>query len=468
MIFKDLCIMSSKDRELFYKVAEGISDIFYVLDYHWKFIYLNQEAERYFLVQREAVIGKCIWDVFPQAVHTILYEAVHKAKGSEEKLRFDAPSFSELDVWQAYTIYPGKDYIIILIKDITKRKEEQRLSEEFFMRVFNTGLSMMTIKTLNGRFVDVNKSWLRNTGYHKEEVIGKQESDLDIWASPETRENINHLLQQGPIYNYEVEFKTKEGSNRIGLLSMEEVEIGAVKYYLEAITDVTKQKELEKEMAKLDSLNMIGQMAAGISHEFRNPITTVRGFIQMLSDRKELANIREYFDIIIEEIDRANSIISELLTLSKNKTLNLRRDNINICLNKLFPMIQATAFNDDKDAYLELSDVPDICMDESEIRQLILNLTRNAIEASPSDGKVWISTYQEGNEVVLAIRDEGSGMDPEILSQIGTPFFTTKSDGTGMGLVICYRIAERHNAKIIIDTGAKGTTFLIKFKAIPE
>jgi signal transduction histidine kinase len=111
-------------------------------------------------------------------------------------------------------------------------------------------------------------------------------------------------------------------------------------------------------------------------------------------------------------------------------------------------------------------DLPDICMDESEIRQLILNLTRNAIEASPRDGIVKIRTTNTENEVVLAIQDQGNGIDPETLSKLGTPFFTTKVDGTGMGLVICYRIAERHNAKIMIDTGASGTTFIVKFKAL--
>jgi two-component system, sporulation sensor kinase E len=463
--FYDKCMILARDQELFNKIVEGITDIFYVLDLNWRFVYLNDAAERYFLVQRGDVIGKCVWDVFPQAVQTILYEAVHRAKKNKEKLYFDAPSFSELDVWHAYTIYPGKEYIAVLIQDVTEKKEKQRLSEEFFIRVFNAGHSMLAIKTLDGIIVDANRSWLENTGYRKEEVVGKSEADLAIWVLPAMREKINALLKTGAIYNDEVEFKTKKGFSRIGLLSIEEIEIGSGKYYLESLTDITQQKKLEREMAKLDSLNMIGQMAAGISHEFRNPITTVRGFVQLLSGRQELANIKEYFDIIIEEIDRANSIIAELLTLSRNKALDLKRDNINRCLQKLFPMIQAAAFNDDKDAELELADIPDILMEESEIRQLILNLTRNAIQASPQNCKIKISTYQEKDEVVLAVHDEGSGMDDKTLSQIGTPFFTTKTDGTGMGLVICYRIAERHNAKIMIDTGVNGTTFLTKFKA---
>lgn len=456
----------AKDGDAFFKILESICDVIYVLDFNWKFVYLNSEAERYFFVSREKVIGKSIWDIFPQAVNTILYEYLHIAKKNGEKLKFEAPSFSELDEWHAYTIFPSGDYISIIVNDITRSKEKERLSDEVFMRVFNAGLSMMAIKSLNGRIIDANRSWLTNTGYTKEEVIGKLEEEIDLWANLQTREMINRILQDGAVYNLEVKYKTKDGSYRIGILSMEEIEVGSVKYYLEAITDVTKQKELEEEMAKLDRLNIIGQMAAGISHEFRNPITTVRGFIQMLSGRKELANIKDYFDIMIEEIDRANSIVSEFLTLSKNKPLDLKKDNINKSINKLFPMIQAGAFNEDKDIALELNDVPDICMDESEIRQLILNLSRNAIEASPIGGVITLSTYREGEEVVLAIKDQGDGIDSETLSQLGTPFFTTKVNGTGMGLVICYRIAERHHAKIIIDTGPKGTNVLVKFKVL--
>jgi len=218
-------------------------------------------------------------------------------------------------------------------------------------------------------------------------------------------------------------------------------------------------------MAKLDRLKLIGQMGVGISHEFRNSITTVRGFIQMLSGRSELSQIKEYFDIMIEEIDRSDSIITEFLALSKNKALILKKDNINTCINRIFPMIHAGAYNDGKDIKLELSNVPDIDLDESALRQLLINLTRNAIEASPLNGTVTIKTYYEDEEVVLQIKDEGKGIEETILKEIGTPFFTTKESGTGMGLVICYSIAERHNAKITIDTGLNGTSFYVRFNS---
>lgn len=463
--FKNICLNAFNDNEMFYKILEGISDIFYVLDSKWQFVYLNHAAERYFGVRRQEIIGKCIWNIFPQAVKSMLHENLCLAKSNSQQIKFEEPSFFGASGCQKYTIYPTEEYVSIILNDRTQHKEKLELSDEFMMRVFNAGHSMMAIKTMNGRMIDANKSWLTGTGYCKEEVIGKLEEEINIWVSLETREIINNLRPDGAIYNFEVEFKTKEGNNRTGLLSIEEIEVGSMKCYLEAITDITKQKELEREMAKLDRLNTIGQMAAGISHEFRNPITTIRGFIQMLSGRNELENIRDYFDIMLEEIDRANSIITEFLTLSKNKSLNLRKNNINICINKLFPMIQAGALNEDKDVQLELADVADIFMDEDEIRQLILNISRNAIEASPTYGVVIIKTYQSGDEVLLEIKDQGKGIAPEVLGKIGTPFFTTKVDGTGMGLVVCHRIAERHNANIIINTGDMGTTFLIKFKA---
>lgn len=465
--FRDACFELTQDNKVFYKILEGISDIVYVLDYDWHFIYLNKEAEKYFFVGRQDVIGKSIWDVFPQAVSTILYDCLHSAKNKKEKMRFEAPSFFELDRWQAYSIYPGEEFLTIIIKDITLRKEQQRHSDELFQRVFNAGVSMISIRTLEGKIIDVNKSWLTSTGYSREEVIGKSEEEINLLNNQETKEKIDRLLELGAIYNLEVDYYTKDKTKRIGLLSIQEIEVGNVKYYLEDITDITKQKEMEQEMAKLDRLNMIGQMAAGISHEFRNPITTVRGFIQMLSGRRELAGIKEYFDIMLEEIDRANSIISEFLTLSKNKVLNLQKRNINVCINRLFPMIQAGAFNDDKYVRLELTEVPDICMDEGEIRQLVLNLVRNALEASPPDGTVTIGTYEENSQVILAIKDEGKGIPADILDKLGTPFFTTKENGTGMGLVVCYRIVERHKANISIDTGPKGTTFYVRF-TVPE
>jgi two-component system, sporulation sensor kinase E len=230
------------------------------------------------------------------------------------------------------------------------------------------------------------------------------------------------------------------------------------------LLNTIKQKEIEKQIARLDQLNIIGEMAAGIAHEVRNPMTTVRGFLQMLAKKEHDSPHVAFYGIMIEELDRANGIISEFLSLAKNKAVNRKYTNLNEIIITILPLLQADASVSNKIVALELSVIPDLFIDEKEIRQIILNMVRNGLEAMQEQGEVRIRTYCEGNQVVLAIADQGSGIKPEILANIGIPFQTTKDNGTGLGLPVCYSIAARHNAKISVETGNEGTEFFVKFE----
>ncbi|OPX86945.1 MAG: Sporulation kinase A [Pelotomaculum sp. PtaB.Bin104] len=230
--------------------------------------------------------------------------------------------------------------------------------------------------------------------------------------------------------------------------------------------DITEGKHLKEEMAHLDRLDLIGQMAAGIGHEIRNPMTTVRGFLQLMSKKEEFVKHKDYFALMIEELDRANFIITEFLSLARKNAADLAKKNINTIIEAIYPLIQANAMENEKYSETFLNEVPDLMLDEKEIRQLILNLARNGLEAMSRGGKLTIKTVADRGEVVLAVQDQGKGIAPEILDQIGTPFFTTKDYGTGLGLSVCHSIATRHNAKIDIDTGPAGSTFSVRFKYI--
>ncbi len=122
----------------------------------------------------------------------------------------------------------------------------------------------------------------------------------------------------------------------------------------------------------------------------------------------------------------------------------------------------------DKEIILELQNTDVLLLDEKEIRQLILNLARNGLEAMSGSGKITIKTFMDGEEVVLVVRDEGNGIKPDDLEKMGTPFFTTKENGTGLGLATCYSIIDRHKAEIQIDTSPSGTTFFVRFKPTLE
>lgn len=228
--------------------------------------------------------------------------------------------------------------------------------------------------------------------------------------------------------------------------------------------DITQKKELEKNVARLDQLNLIGEMAAGFGHEIRNPMTTARGFVQLLKTKEGCAQYSEYFELIIDELDRANSIISEFLSMAKNKKIDLLKCNLNSVIKAISPLIRADAAIYDKTIDIIYEDIPDFLLDEKEIRQLILNLVLNGLEAMENKGVLTIRTCTEKNEVILSVHDQGMGIAPEILEKLGTPFFTTKEKGTGLGLAICYSIAARHNAIIDMNSGPQGTTFIVRFK----
>ncbi|TWT08105.1 GAF domain-containing protein [Planococcus sp. CPCC 101016] len=228
--------------------------------------------------------------------------------------------------------------------------------------------------------------------------------------------------------------------------------------------NTTEKKKYELELKRLSNLELIGQMAAGISHEIRNPMTTVRGFLQFLTDDTDLTKYNNYFELMIDELDRANSIISEFLSMGNTRSSELTMQDLNAIICDIWPLLEIDTFNQNKFIEFETQNIPPMLLNRDEIRQLLINLCRNGLEAMEPSKMLSIRTYTEDkNTVVLEIRDQGQGMDKEVLKKIGTPFYTTKDNGTGLGLGVSYAIAARHNAKIEVQSSSKGTVFYVKF-----
>lgn len=165
---------------------------------------------------------------------------------------------------------------------------------------------------------------------------------------------------------------------------------------------------------------------------------------------------------MIEELNRSNSIITEFLSMGNTKKSDLQMLDLNLIIHDTIPLIKIDTHNQNKYIQVDTNDIPELLLNRNEIRQLLINLYRNGLEAMSTGQVLTISTYKEGqNCVVLAVCNQGKGIRPEILEKLGTPFYTTKDNGTGLRLGICYAIAARHNAKIEIQTGSEGTTFLL-------
>jgi PAS domain S-box-containing protein len=238
-----------------------------------------------------------------------------------------------------------------------------------------------------------------------------------------------------------------------------------VETVLSVFRDVTQIKSMEKAVARANSLNLVGEMAAGIAHEVRNPMTAVRGYLQFLSVKEIGLRYSEQFKTMIEEIDNANGIITEFLALAKNRTVDLNKTDLNSIIEAVFPLLLADARLINKDILLNLQPLPMLLLDEKQIRQLLFNLVRNGLEAMvmKSYGAVTISTSVHNQEVVLSIKDEGAGISQQVIDKIGIPFITTKDAGTGIGLAICYSIVQRHNARMEFVTSPEETIFSVSF-----
>jgi two-component system, sporulation sensor kinase E len=349
-------------------------------------------------------------------------------------------------------------------RELLSANERLKKSQERFIKIFRSSPCLMAIRRVEDKkYIDVNESWLALSGYEYDEVIGYACDKLKL-VFDETNESAEDAIVQHPSRNLKIRYTTKNGEVRDGLLSTEVIEVNEEKCILKVITDITEKVIYEKEVARLARLNLVGEMAAGIAHEIRNPMTTIHGFLQL--SRKNNGNIpNEYIDMMLDELNRANSIITEYLTLAKNKTTDLHPRDLNSIIESLYPLIQAEATLTDKFALMDYGDCPQLLLDEKEIRQLILNLTINGIEAMPAGGTLRVRTYSDHDQVVLEIADQGEGIKVENLEKLGTPFFTTKEQGTGLGLAVCYSIASRHGASIDVHTSDKGTTFSVRFRS---
>ncbi|HWR06726.1 ATP-binding protein [Sporomusa sp.] len=230
------------------------------------------------------------------------------------------------------------------------------------------------------------------------------------------------------------------------------------------IRDISTRKMLEQDVSRLDRLNTVGQMAANVAHEIRNPLTTVKGYLQFFLKKPVFLGYHEHFSLLITELDRANLIIKEYLSLCQNKSRDLNLCQLNNIIQDIYPLIKAAANASSMEVYFSPEALPEIHLDEKEIRQLLLNLVRNGLEAMEPGGSVMIRTYVKNDEVVLEVQDHGAGIPPHILENIGKPFLTTKDTGTGLGLAVVYRITSDHQAKIQVVSGPLGTTFYIFFK----
>ncbi|WP_408008747.1 ATP-binding protein [Pseudalkalibacillus sp. A8] len=233
------------------------------------------------------------------------------------------------------------------------------------------------------------------------------------------------------------------------------------------IEALNRQIMLQRELEHIEKMNAISQLAASVAHEIRNPMTTVRGFLQILSGSKEIPEgDRSFITISISELDRAQTIINEYLSLSKPQKNTLEVIDFTKLINDSIQIISTYAIINNVEISKSVDDSLKVRCFKHEVQQVLINIMKNGIEAMDGSGKMHVSAVRKNQWVEILIQDNGSGIPKEQIKRLGTPYFSTKEKGTGLGLTVSFEIVKRMNGLIDVQSQVgKGTTFKISLPA---
>lgn len=230
--------------------------------------------------------------------------------------------------------------------------------------------------------------------------------------------------------------------------------------------DVTERKRSEELLRISDKLSVLGELAAGIAHEIRNPLTSIRGFIQLFQSSQ--LDPENFYDIILSELDRINFIVGELLFLAKPQATQYRLADLNSLIFDVLLLLQPQATLKGIEIKLRVTESVYILCEKSHLKQVFINLIKNSIEASSQDGTILVKTVKLSNELIqIQCIDYGCGIPRELIPRLGEPFYTTKAKGTGLGLMVSNKIIKDHRGELHIESEMnKGTTITITLPII--
>ncbi|MGE5417415.1 MAG: MASE3 domain-containing protein [Acidobacteriota bacterium] len=309
----------------------------------------------------------------------------------------------------------------------------------------------------NKRIVICNRAFQELTELAETAVIGANFETLLEVLSPQCNLELMKKHQTGD--GYPVVITTPHGVHKNVLFNIAPVHnvdselIGTIMIAAD-VTNLEREKNRQQQQEKLAAL---GQMAAGIADEIRNPLTTISGFGQMVLQQANDDVVREFASMIIEESRAVNKVVTDFLMFARPTPPRLKRSSMNRVLESMSMMFENRAYLNGVDIEFNLCDVEqEVLLDEAQIKQVLLNLIQNGIEAARDRDYpallVETGMDEENKQMMLTVTDNGYGMSSEVISSLGTPFFTTKDTGTGLGLSISFQIIKEHCGAIELNS----------------
>ncbi|WP_088104461.1 PAS domain S-box protein [Halalkalibacter urbisdiaboli] len=445
-----------------FEILDKITDGFYILDANWNFIYMNNAAETILNRSKEELLGRSIWNEFSDAVDLPIYDHYHSALKKKQSVNFEF-YYPSMKQWFNVRAYPSNEGLSAYFLDITAAKNQSLSREQHYQSLFLNNPDAVFLFDITGKFISGNHALEVLTGYGIDELLNISFEPLIIEEDLEKTVYHFNETKMGIPQNYETRFYHKSG--QVLHCSVTNIPIildGQISGVYGISKDITFQKKAEKLIENAEKLSLVGQLSASIAHEIRNPLTTLKGFLQL--SKTERAMSEKYIDIMLSEMNRIELITSELLYLAKPQAMHFTYSNIEDILDDVVHLFQSQALIKNITLIYEpIKEIGSIYCVANQLKQVFINLLKNAFESMPEGGdiKVSLENFDE-EQVLIKIIDQGCGISDEIAPKIGLPFYSTKEKGTGLGMGTTYKIIHEHGGKITFDSAqGKGTTFRI-------
>ncbi|MEH7545456.1 MULTISPECIES: PAS domain S-box protein [Bacillaceae] len=372
--------------------------------------------------------------------------------------------------------YKGKPVQYVAIRsDISNRKKaeehlKEMIKENVDIKFALDQSSIVAFTDAKGKITSVNDKFCEISKYNRNEILGQDHRILNSgYHSKEFFKNLWKTIGSGKVWKGELRNKAKDGTyywvdtTIVPFLN----EQGKPYQYLAIRNDITERKKTEEVLHRQDKLAAVGQLAAGVAHEIRNPLTSMKGYAEFLQLDEKDPERMEFLNIILDEIERVNTIVEDFMVLAKPKAVELEEKNVVPVIRNVVSLLEFEARKKNVRLSFDCNqEIIQIECDENRLKQVFLNFIKNGIEAMPNGGELNVKTVIHDNNVQISIQDSGVGIPKEKLKKLGEPFFTTKKNGNGLGLMVSFKIIESHNGKVFVESEPnKGTTFNILLPA---
>ncbi|TFE00502.1 PAS domain-containing sensor histidine kinase [Jeotgalibacillus salarius] len=338
----------------------------------------------------------------------------------------------------------------------TEKQLELSVNELNYLKHVLNQSSIVTIIDHDRHILYANEQFETLMNCRASDIIGKSLDVLNARCHPDCfYEEMWQTVRSGDIWSGEVQTQTIDGEARwTNTRIFPFIDYGENAHrYIFVSNDITQMKNAEQLALRSEKLSVLGELAAGIAHEIRNPLTSLKGFTALLEERETEKDKKAYISVLKSEIDRIEYTVNELMMLAKPQKVEMKLVKIeelvrSICI-FLQPELALKNINLSCDGNSPSAEV--LC-ESNQMKQVVMNVLKNAIEAMRQGGHIHISYRYKEKEMSIVIKDDGDGMPEEILQKIDTPFFTTKQTGNGLGIPMCHNIMKLHHGEMKISS----------------